>query len=295
MTAQTIARRPLALVTGAGGGMGRACAATLGRRYRLILTDRAAPAFDAFADQLAADGVAVAGTVAGDIAAADSIARLATLIDESGGLDAFVHTAGVSPSLGDWQTILRVNLGATMDLLDAVEPRLRPGAVGVVIASMAAHSFHGTPGVDEAVETVAAPDVVARFEPMVRAYATAPEPHALGVSAYFISKYAVKQMCERRAAQWGRRGARLVTISPGMIATPMGLLEARQTPDAAGLAELAPVGRWGTPLDIAAAADFLLSDAASFISGCDLRVDGGIIPVLLGAGGVRAKPDKGRG
>jgi NAD(P)-dependent dehydrogenase (short-subunit alcohol dehydrogenase family) len=291
MTAHTVAGRPLALVTGAGGGMGRACAATLGRRYRLILTDRATPALDTFAVHLAADGIAVAGTVAGDIAAADSITRLASLIDECGGLDALVHTAGVSPSQGDWQTILRVNLGATMELLDAVEPRLRPGAAGVVIASMAAHGFHRTPGVDEAVDTVAAPDVVARFEPMVRAYATAPEPYALGASAYFISKYAVMRLCERRAAQWGRRGARLVTISPGMIATPMGLM----TPDAASLAELAPAGRWGTPLDIAAAADFLLSDAASFISGCDLRVDGGLIPVLLGAGGRRAKPDEGRG
>ena len=60
----------------------------------------------------------------------------------------------------------------------------------------------------------------------------------------------------------------------------MGRREAETNPGAAAVVAATPMGRWGSPLDIAAAAAFLISDAASFITGCDLRIDGGVTPVL---------------
>jgi NAD(P)-dependent dehydrogenase (short-subunit alcohol dehydrogenase family) len=93
-------------------------------------------------------------------------------------------------------------------------------------------------------------------------------------------------MCERLALTWGARGGRIVSISPGLIDTPMGRQELGHQEIMRLMIDLTPVKRPGmTPLpgqasDIAAAAAFLCSDAAGFISGCDLRIDGG----LVGAG-----------
>jgi NAD(P)-dependent dehydrogenase (short-subunit alcohol dehydrogenase family) len=272
--------RPLALITGAGGGMGAACARVLGRRYRLLLNARRPEQLAALASQLRDDGVQVMAEVTGDLAAPQTIESIGRSLDQYGPLNALVHAAGVSPSLGSWQTIVNVNIGATLNLLDAAEPRLAPGAAAVLISSVAAHMFPSTAEIDTMLDKVVAEDVASQLEAAIRACATSTDPHPLSESAYYISKYAVTRLAERRAQRWGELHARLVSVSPGMVATSMGHLEARETPDAAGLAERAPVGRWGTPLDIAEAVEFLLSGAASFISGCDLRVDGGLAAML---------------
>ncbi|MDQ0674690.1 NAD(P)-dependent dehydrogenase (short-subunit alcohol dehydrogenase family) [Pseudarthrobacter siccitolerans] len=278
-------RRPLALITGAGGGMGAASARVLSRRYRLILAELTAEPLTSVADPLRRDGANIVGAVTGDISAPETIATIGRLIEENGGLDALVHTAGISPTMGSWEQVLRVNLTATLNLLDAVEPRLVPGAAGVLIASLAAQLFDGSPEIDATLKAVTA-DTVDGLEPLVRSVADDADPLSLSGAAYKVSKYAVKLICESRARQWGERGARLTSISPGLIATSMGLAEAQGNTEASGLAEQAPVGRWGTALDVAEAVEFLLSDAASFISGCDLRVDGGLAARLNDVAGV---------
>ena len=98
--------------------------------------------------------------------------------------------------------------------------------------------------------------------------------------SYALSKQAVLGLVERRAAAWGAHGARIVSISPGLILTPMGRKELAETDGAAQLAAASPVGRSGIAMDIALAARFLASDEASYISGCDLRVDGGSTAVI---------------
>ena len=118
----------------------------------------------------------------------------------------------------------------------------------------------------------------------IDAMSTGAPAGAAGFS-YALSKQAVVNLVERRAAAWGRAGARIVSISPGLILTPMGRKELAETPGAAQTADAAPVGRPGIAMDIAAAARFLASDDASFISGCDLRVDGGSTAALKSSGG----------
>src|SRR5262249_42443422 len=95
--------------------------------------------------------------------------------------------------------------------------------------------------------------------------------------AYSIAKRVNVVRVERAALEWGRRGARVVSVSPGTIATPMGHLELANEPgvEIRRQMEAAPVPGLGPPQDIAAAVDWLASPAASFVSGCDLRVDGG--------------------
>jgi len=93
--------------------------------------------------------------------------------------------------------------------------------------------------------------------------------------AYQLTKAALNRLCVRRAGQWGRRGLRIVSLSPGLIATPMGAREF-QNPQKLELFRQTPLGREGTMVEICDAVEFLLSDRASFISGTDLLVDGGI-------------------
>jgi NAD(P)-dependent dehydrogenase (short-subunit alcohol dehydrogenase family) len=93
------------------------------------------------------------------------------------------------------------------------------------------------------------------------------------------------RLAERLALPWGKAGGRVVSIAPGLIDTAMGRMELETQPIAKVMAEITPVQRPGGPLpgrveDIAAAVAFLVSDGAGFISGCDIRVDGG----LMGAG-----------
>ena len=88
------------------------------------------------------------------------------------------------------------------------------------------------------------------------------------------------RMARRRAREWGAKGARIVTMTPGMIATPMGALEFRNNPIKYELLKASPIAREGTMVECADAIEFLASDRASFITGTDLLVDGGVAAAL---------------
>ena len=89
------------------------------------------------------------------------------------------------------------------------------------------------------------------------------------------------RLVERTAVQWAARGARVVSVSPGPTLTPMGRAELAGNPLAVAAASATPLGPVGRPADIAAAVDFLTSDSAGYITGCDLRVDGGTVAARL--------------
>jgi NAD(P)-dependent dehydrogenase (short-subunit alcohol dehydrogenase family) len=101
-----------------------------------------------------------------------------------------------------------------------------------------------------------------------------------GVS-YSLSKRGVHLLAERWGMALGPRGVRVVSISPGVIHTPMGLAENEKTPGARETMDAAVVGRIGSPMDIAMAARFLCSEEAGFITACDLKVDGGSIAAVM--------------
>lgn len=272
-------RRRKILITGAAGGMGRACARLLGATADLILGDVAAGPLTAFAAELEGDGYTVIGKHAGDLAD-DSV--LAAISGDLRGDGAFtvVHTAGLSPALADWQPIMTVNLVASEKLLDAVEPLLKPGSVAVLIASTAGHSMPAIPDMDALLDAPLAPTFLESIGAMVQAMAPMAGPVGPGGISYSMSKRGVLRQVERKAAAWGKRGARIVSVSPGLILTPMGRKELAETQGAAQMNDAAPAGRSGTAMEIALAVQFLASDNASFITGCDLRVDGGSVGAM---------------
>jgi NAD(P)-dependent dehydrogenase (short-subunit alcohol dehydrogenase family) len=270
----TLLPRRKVLITGAAGGMGRACARLMGAQDDLVLTDVSAAALGAFAAELRIDGYNVAAH-AGDVSDAALIAALVGDISADGKPFAVIHTAGLSPSLADWQAIMQVNLVATELLMRALEPALVPGTALVLIASAAGHMFPPMPEVEAVLADPLAPGFMQTVEGIINHMGGANSPGGMGGISYSLSKKAVHNVCTSRALAWGPKGVRITSISPGMIATPMGKSEMANTSGAKALLDATPVGRVGTAMDIALAAQFLCSDAASFISGTDLLVDGG--------------------
>lgn len=257
------------MVTGAAGGMGGAVAARFASRHPLILVD-------VDGDRLAAaagEHVEVAPRVtevSADLAQAAGAERVLAAIDAAGGFATFVNAAGLSTSMAGPERIIEVNLIGTARLVEALGARAGAGSVGVCIASMAAYR-NGPDAYDALLEDPLAPGLFERLE------------EALGASmessqAYDLSKRGVVLLCERLAAAWGARGARLVSVSPGLIATGMGLRE--QSDRGRDLVETAALGRIGEAAEVASVVEFLAGPGAAYVSGCDLLVDGGAIAAL---------------
>lgn len=274
MTTQT--RRTM-LITGANGGMGKNIARRLGSTANLILTDIALGPLDAFAATLTDEGYTVLETTAGDLADDQVLSKLVDASKQHGGLDAVVHTAGLSPTQADWQKILHVNIVATQRLLAAIAPCVNAGGAAVLIASMAGYVDPSMPDADNILDGTLVDTTLDQVKPFLYPSGTdnAQAEAIASQLAYVLSKRGVIRLVERSAAEWGARQTRIVSISPGLIYTPMGIKESESDERTKSTIAAQPINRWGTASDIAGAVEFLLSDGASFITGCDLRVDGG--------------------
>jgi NAD(P)-dependent dehydrogenase (short-subunit alcohol dehydrogenase family) len=241
--------------------------------WPLLLCDLNGERLEAAAQRLRAAGVVE--TLAGDLSDTGYPDRLATALGERP-VGALIHCAGLSPSMGDPARILEVNLAATMRLVDAVRPRMSQGAAAVLFASTAGHMLGAR--LDEQISKATTPQAVASLAPL------APESGA----AYSISKRGVMLLVRREAQAFGRRGARIVSVSPGIIDTPMGRTEMAQQPMMKALVANTALPRMAQPEEVAAIAVFLCSPTASFVSGTDVLVDGGSMAVI---GSGQAGPD----
>jgi NAD(P)-dependent dehydrogenase (short-subunit alcohol dehydrogenase family) len=278
------------VVTGALGGMGSATARALAADgSRLLLTDLDSNRLADLEDEVTKLGAEVR-SVACDLGDASALGGLVDAVADGGGLRTLVHTAGLSPSMADWRTVLDVDYLGTVRLLDGLLPQAGRGSVAICFGSVAAHQGHPITAA-----TLAVLDEPRRADFLDAVAATVQDEVTSGL-AYIWAKTAVVREVERAAVTWGARGARVVSLSPGLIDTPMGRTEL-DNPRKKPLLALTPLDRErradqsvlpGRCDDIAAAVMFLASDAASFVSGCDLRVDGGLVAALRHPGVVVA-------
>jgi NAD(P)-dependent dehydrogenase (short-subunit alcohol dehydrogenase family) len=243
--------------------MGRACVERLrGTVDQLVAVDLRAPDID--------------GTVgvACDVSDPDSVAALVDRVLEHGIFGALAHAAGLSPTMADPRRIVEVNLVGTVHLLDALEPIVAQGSAAVCFASSAGYLPLELLG-DELASLVHDPRAdgfLDRVEALL---------HDSGL-AYAWSKKGVQLVAAKAAVRWGPLGGRVVSLSPGLIDTPMGRQEFEQQPIMQQILDDTPLHRLGSADEIAAVVAFLLSADASFVSGIDVLVDGG-----SGAAGIR--------
>jgi NAD(P)-dependent dehydrogenase (short-subunit alcohol dehydrogenase family) len=176
--------------------------------------------------------------------------------------------------MADFDTIMRVNLMGVAHVAEALLPLASNGAAAVLISSLAAHHFTPPAAISILLNDPARSDLVDALRADLGAEKATPE------AAYQLSKWGVNSFCRRNVRAWGERGARIVSLSPGLIATPMGALELEARPAKRRLLDQSPLRREGTMLEIADAIEFLVSDKASFISGTDLLVDGGVAAAI---------------
>jgi NAD(P)-dependent dehydrogenase (short-subunit alcohol dehydrogenase family) len=249
--------------------MGLACARHFVKTHRLVLTDINQVRLDEAAAELEAAGGSVV-PLAVDVTAPAAIAKLVTLVESLGRFAVLAHCAGLSPTMADGRRIMEVNLVGTALLERAFLPLVTPGSAAVFIASSAAHMQGFETRNDDVLRQPLAPG----FWEEVAADLVTPG------DAYSAAKRGVILYTKAVAAAWGARGGRVVSLSPGLINTPMGRQEAAGQPIMAKLLEVTALGREGQADEIAAVVAFLASSGASFISGTDVLVDGGLVAGL---------------
>jgi NAD(P)-dependent dehydrogenase (short-subunit alcohol dehydrogenase family) len=257
----------IAVITGAAGGMGAPAAKRLAAQgWSLLLCDLNAERIEQVAAPLRAAGTHVE-VLAADLSDSGFPALLlAALGDRS--IGALIHTAGLSPTMADGPRIFEVNYYATKRLVDAVCPKMAEGSCAVLISSMSAY-FIKSADVDAAIAKLIAGDNTA-VQPMI----TQPQ------GAYPISKRAVIALVAQASTAFGARKARIASIAPGLIDTGMGRAEMEASPQTHVMLSRTPMQRLGIGDEIASVAVFLCSADASYITGCDIKVDGGTVAAM---------------
>lgn len=244
----------VALVTGTASGIGRACAVRLAQSgFSLVLVDQNA-AGQRLLTELGTNG-ATARFVCGDVSRAQTLQRAFALVEESGGsLSALVHAAGaVTYSLpeeiseDEWDRVIGVNLRSAWALAVGALPHLRRGGGGAVVYISSVHAR--------------------ATDPLVASYAA--------------SKGGINALTRSLAVAWGPYGIRVNAVLPGPIDTPLMRSNLRAVGDEQAeydkLARSLPIRRIGQPEEVAEVVEFLCSDRASFVTGADIAVDGGML------------------
>jgi NAD(P)-dependent dehydrogenase (short-subunit alcohol dehydrogenase family) len=258
------------VVVGAGF-IGQAIARRIGAGKHLLVANHSADSSQQAADALANAGFEVSTQVV-DIASREQVAALARQAAALGRITGLVHAAGVSPSQAPIDAILRVDPYGTALLLEHFGEVIASGGAGVVISSQSGHRLPAlTPEQDEALALTPAAQLLqldmlqpGRVKDTLHVYQLSKRGNALRVMA--------------EAVRWGRRGARLNAISPGIVITPLARDEL-DGPRGAGYRRMVtgcPVGRAGTPDEVANVAALLMGPDGAFITGSDLLMDGGV-------------------
>ena len=257
------------------GSMGMAIAERVAQNRIVLLGDISEKALETSRQKFEYSGYHVE-TMRVDASDKDSIYAFAKKAKELGNVKYYIHTAGASPNQTNPQHMIKLDLIGSAYALDAFGEIMAKNGAGILISSQTGYMLpQPLTNEEEYALTMTPADELSQL-PML-------QPNVIVNSgiAYIMSKRANQLRVRKAAIDWGKRGARINTISPGVVVTPLAYDEFR----AAGegyqkMIEASAMHRVGNPAEIANAAQFLLSNQASFITGTDLLVDGGTIAAI---------------
>ena len=258
------------VVIGAGS-IGQAIARRVSAGKHILLADLRQENAAAAAKVLVEAGFEVS-TATVDISSRESVHALVEKATAIGDVTGVIHAAGVSPSQASPTTILKVDLYGTALVLEEFGNVIARGGAGVVIASQSGHRL-GALTAEENKLLALTPTEELLALPMLQ-----PDKITDPLHAYQISKRGNSLRVMAEAVRWGKRGARVNTISPGIIITPLAKDELNG-PRGAGyrrMIELCPAGRAGTPDEVGNVGALLMGADGAFITGSDFLMDGGV-------------------
>lgn len=262
---------PQVIVVIGAGSIGQAIARRVSSGKHVLLADLRQETADAAAKVMSDAGFIVSTTTV-DISSRESVEALIATATAIGDVFGMIHAAGVSPSQAPPATILHVDLFGTALLLEQFGKVIVAGGAGVVIASQSGHRLRAlTAEEDKALATTPVEELLAL--PMLQ-----PDLVTDPLNAYQIAKRANSLRVKAEAVTWAKRGARVNTISPGIVMTPLANDEL-SGPRGAGyrrMIDLSPVGRAGTPDEVGALGALLMGPDGGFITGSDFLMDGGV-------------------
>jgi NAD(P)-dependent dehydrogenase (short-subunit alcohol dehydrogenase family) len=253
------------------GSIGQAIARRVSLGKLVLLADVRAENAEAAAKTLSEAGFEVK-TAQVDVSSRESVHALAELAASLGPVKGVIHAAGVSPTQAAPETILKVDLYGTAVVLEEFGNVIAPGGSAVVIASQSGHRLPAlTEAQNKALALTPAEDLLAL--PMLQ-----PDQVKDPLHAYQVSKRGNSLRVMAEAVRWGKRGARVNTISPGIIFTPLAKDEfaGPRGPGYRRMIEISAARRVGTPDEVANVAALLMGPEGGFITGSDFLMDGGV-------------------
>ena len=264
-------QQTVAVITGGGSGMGLETARRLGKKHILVLCGRSVAKLEQAVSELTALGMTVY-PFACDVSNRQSVEELARFAARLGTVQAVVHAAGMSPNMGTAQAIMEANALGTIHMNNAFVDVIAEGGCMLDVSSMSAYI---TPAIIMPTwiykESVNDPE---RFMKRIMKWVGLfPKKVQNGV-AYGISKHFVIWFAKQDAARYGRRGARVLSVSPGNFDTPMGNLE-KEEADAD--TKHCAIKRFGQVSEVASLFEYCVSKEAGYLTGTDILCDGGLV------------------
>ena len=262
-------KKDVMILTGAGQ-IGMAIARRIGYGKKIVIGDKKPENAQTIAKIMNDAGFDVEA-VEMDLSSRESVKNLIAKAQEYGDISMLVNAAGVSPSQAPIEAILKVDLYGTAVLLEEVGRVIKEGGVGVTISSQSGHRMPAlTPEEDE--QLACTPT-----EELLNLDILQPENIKDTLHAYQMAKRCNEKRVMAESVKWGEKGARINSISPGIIVTPLAIDEFNgpRGDFYKNMFAKCPAGRPGTADEVANVAELLMSDKGAFITGADFLIDGG--------------------
>lgn len=267
--------RNICVITGGGSGMGLATAKVMGKDHYIIISGRTVNKLDSAIQELLELGIE-AEAFSCDVSVRKSVEKLAQHASELGTIKTVIHAAGMSPNMGDAETIMRVNALGTIHVNEVFYHYMERGSCVIDVSSMSGYMI---------------PDIIIPrkkyslsrvnhelfLNKMIKRVNLFPRKHRSGV-AYGISKNFVIWYAKTDAEKFASKGIRVLSVSPGLFETPMGEVEREISKD---YINKCAIKRYGKVEEIAYLFQYVSDEKVGYLTGVDILCDGGCISSKL--------------